>query len=153
MGFWSDKVRRAGRDLSAGLRFWGKELADAFEAWDQNSDESLRDDFHPESIRPSGFRSRGEEIIADIMDRNDILFEYEPVLELDGYLVRPDFYLPEFDCYVEYWGMQGDAGYNRSRRFKRALYQACDVPLIELWPTTEIRRKWEYKLLAELDLV
>ncbi|MFH1340694.1 MAG: hypothetical protein ABIL01_05680, partial [Pseudomonadota bacterium] len=24
---------------------------------------------------------------------------------MEGYAIRPDFYLPEFDVYIEYWGM------------------------------------------------
>lgn len=109
---------------------------------------------HPESLRPSGYRSRGEEIVASILEKHGIRFEYEREIEIDGWALCPDFYLPDFGFFVEFWGTTGSALYSSHRHFKRQLYQANNLPLIELWPVRpqEIHSKWEYKLLVKLGL-
>ena len=52
-------------------------------------------------------RSGAEKTIADYFTDNYIVYEYEPVL-MGGTnhekVMRPDFYLPEYNVYVEYWG-------------------------------------------------
>jgi hypothetical protein len=51
-------------------------------------------------------QSDGERRIAEFLAREGIAYRYdERVRIIDGYAVRPDFYLPEFDLYIEYWGM------------------------------------------------
>ena len=45
--------------------------------------------------------------------------------------IRPDFYLPEFDLYIEYWGMD-DPAYNENKLQKRILYQRTNKKLISL---------------------
>jgi len=41
---------------------------------------------------------------------------------IEGYAIRPDFYLPEFDVYIEYWGMD-TTDYKIGMLKKRKLYQ------------------------------
>lgn len=51
-------------------------------------------------------QSDGERRIADYLNRHGFAYRYdERVRIIDGFAVRPDFYLPEFDVYIEYWGM------------------------------------------------
>ena len=51
-------------------------------------------------------QSDGERRIADFLDQQGIPYRYdERVRIIDGYAVRPDFYLPELDVYIEYWDM------------------------------------------------
>lgn len=45
--------------------------------------------------------------------------------------IRPDFYLPEFDLYIEYWGMNTPE-YNDNKLQKRVLYQRAGKKLISL---------------------
>ena len=40
---------------------------------------------------------------------------------IEGLTVRPDFYLPEFDIYIEYWGMD-TADYRAGMYRKKKLY-------------------------------
>lgn len=50
-------------------------------------------------------RSKAEQIIADFLFDNQIRFEYEkPVLFCD-WPFRPDFYLLDYGCYIEYLGL------------------------------------------------
>ena len=50
---------------------------------------------------------------------------------LDGYAIRPDFYLPEFDVYIEYWGMT-TADYKIGMLKKQMLYQQQGKRFISL---------------------
>ena len=45
--------------------------------------------------------------------------------------IRPDFYLPEFDLYIEYWGMDTPE-YVRNMQMKRILYQRAAKKLISI---------------------
>ena len=45
--------------------------------------------------------------------------------------IRPDFYLPEFDLYIEYWGMQ-EQDYLARKSEKKFLYQRAGKKLISL---------------------
>lgn len=51
-------------------------------------------------------QSGGEKKIAEFLHTHGIAYRYdERIRIIEGYAVRPDFYLPEFDVYIEYWGM------------------------------------------------
>ena len=50
---------------------------------------------------------RGEKRIGDWLSRKRIEYVYDERYRIAGDVsIRPDFYLPEFDLYIEYWGMQ-----------------------------------------------
>jgi hypothetical protein len=57
---------------------------------------------------------------------------------LSGHAIRPDFYLPEFDVYVEYWGMD-TADYKIGMLKKQQLYQQQGKKLISLYPDDKPR--------------
>ena len=46
--------------------------------------------------------------------------------------IRPDFYLPEFDVYIEYWGMD-TINYKIGMLKKQKLYQQEGKKLISLY--------------------
>jgi hypothetical protein len=52
-------------------------------------------------------KSYGEKALADYFFKNNIRYQYEqPAWSRSGRRIsRPDFYLPDLDVYVEYWGM------------------------------------------------
>ncbi|RKX40670.1 MAG: hypothetical protein DRP64_12335, partial [Verrucomicrobia bacterium] len=51
-------------------------------------------------------QSDGERMIAEILAASNIRYRYDERFRiLDGYAIRPDFYLPEYDVYIEHWGM------------------------------------------------
>jgi hypothetical protein len=51
-------------------------------------------------------QSDGERKIAGYLSRHGIACRCDERMRIiDGYAVRPDFYLPEFDVYIEYWGL------------------------------------------------
>lgn len=50
--------------------------------------------------------SRGEKAISAWLDAHKIAYKKEFQIELDGHLLRFDFYLPGFDKYIEFQGIQ-----------------------------------------------
>ncbi|MEI8064679.1 MAG: hypothetical protein WCH84_11530, partial [Verrucomicrobiota bacterium] len=71
------------------------------------------------TIRAEQVKSHAEQKIADFLSRNGIRYEYERPIEVGIWifneeLCKPDFYLPDYDVYVEYWGMKDvEEGYKR----------------------------------------
>lgn len=77
-------------------------------------------------------QSDGERMIADFLVKNGIDYRYdERIRIIDGQAVRPDFYLPEFDVYIEYWGMN-TTDYKIGMLKKKKLYQQQGKRLISL---------------------
>ena len=77
-------------------------------------------------------QSRGERRIADWLTRRGIAYRYdERVRIIEGYAVRPDFYLPEFDLYIEYWGMD-TTDYKIAMLKKKKLYQQEGKKLVSV---------------------
>ena len=66
-------------------------------------------------------RSRGEAMIDDWLHHHKILHEYEKKVPVEDFIVC-DFYLPEYDVYLEYWGMPGEEAEKR-KQYKLALYE------------------------------
>ena len=79
-------------------------------------------------------QSDGERIIADELARLGIAFRYDNRFRIiKGYAIRPDFYLPEFDLYIEYWGMENNLDYQVGMLEKKKLYQQAGKRLISLY--------------------
>lgn len=79
-------------------------------------------------------QSRGEKDIAEWLTRHTISYRYdERIRIIEGYAVRPDFYLPEFDVYIEYWGMD-TLDYKIGMLKKQKVYQMTSKKLVSLYP-------------------
>lgn len=77
-------------------------------------------------------QSIGEKRIAEFLEREHIAFVYDERFRISGAdLIRPDFYLPEFDIYIEYYGMDTPE-YNANRQRKHVLYQRAGKRLISV---------------------
>ncbi len=75
----------------------------------------------------------GERIIANFLDSSEIKYRYdERIRIIEGYAIRPDFYLPEFDIYIEYWGMD-TIDYKIGMLIKKKLYQQQGKKLISVY--------------------
>lgn len=87
---------------------------------------------HRRSFGGTAVQSRGEKRIAEFLERRGLEFVYDERYRVAGdLLVRPDFYLPEFDLYIEYWGMDTQE-YLASMRKKKILYQREGKKLISV---------------------
>jgi len=92
-----------------------------------------------EALRAGAERERGGRI-ARYFAENGILYLHEAAAPRDrsvfkGILAKPDFYLPDFGVYVEYWGM-AHAGpeYAEQMRRRMAAYNRKDIRFISLFP-------------------
>lgn len=86
------------------------------------------------TIDGTAVQSIGEKRIADWLAKKKIAYIYDKRFRIaEGDLIRPDFYLPEFDIYIEYWGMDTPE-YNASQENKLHLYQRAAKKLVSLSP-------------------
>jgi hypothetical protein len=82
----------------------------------------------------SWVQSDGERLVCEALAAEDISYRYDERFRiLDGYAIRPDFYLPEFDVYIEYLGTD-TADYKIGMLKKQQLYQQQGKKLISLYP-------------------
>lgn len=73
-------------------------------------------------------RSKSEKIVADWLYDHNIRYEYERKVA-DG--VTCDFYLPDANVYIEYWGLD-DPAYRRYRSEKEKFYSKQGLELVSL---------------------
>lgn len=86
-------------------------------------------------------QSDGERMICNVLDAEQIRYRYDERFRiLDGYAIRPDFYLPEFDVYIEYWGMD-TADYKIGMLKKQQIYQQQGKRLISVYPDDKSRMR------------
>lgn len=84
-------------------------------------------------------QSGGERLIAEWLAANNVAYRYDERIRIvEGYTIRPDFYLPEFDVYIEYWGMD-TADYKIGMLKKQKLYQQEGKRLVSLYPADKPR--------------
>lgn len=73
------------------------------------------------------FKSEGEVQLARLLDRNNIAYRYEhPVAVVDRGMTRlwyPDFSLPQYGMIIEYFGVNGNADYERQADHKMKVYR------------------------------
>jgi hypothetical protein len=94
-------------------------------------------------------QSDGERLICELLTAERIQYRYDERFRiLNGHAIRPDFYLPEFDVYIEYWGMD-TADYKIGMLKKQQLYQQRGKKLISLYP--DDKPKIHEVLLAKLE--
>lgn len=103
-----------------------------------------------EPERKHTFRSEGERRIAATLDEYGIPFVYEMRVPINdngkSRTLRPDFYLPEFNLYIEYYGRVGNRAYDLRISQKQALYAANDLDVLPVYPWDLIQRWPEYLL-------
>lgn len=79
-------------------------------------------------------QSEGERRIADWLTTRGIAYRYDTKFRIIGeFQIRPDFYLPELDVYVEYWGLDTPQ-YKMSMYKKQMLYQQEGKRLVSVYP-------------------
>jgi hypothetical protein len=95
-------------------------------------------------------QSEGERRIADWLTVHGLTYRYDAKFRIiNEFQIRPDFYLPELDVYIEYWGLDTPQ-YKMSMYKKQTLYQQEGKRLISVYPkdltaldhllTTKLRR-------------
>lgn len=101
-------------------------------------------------------KSKAEKIIADYFHRNNIKYEYEKIAKTHAWLFskkisRPDFYLPEYKIYVEYWGLidvekrRVKSKYLRIMKWKMAQYHKNKINFISIYPQNLKNFDWIFR--------
>lgn len=94
---------------------------------------SFRDAFPTPYTATDGHRvrSRAELIVDNWLFARRILHAYEYMVPSDEEMYC-DFYLPDGDVYIEYWGLMDDGKYSARMEDKRRIYRDNEFNLIEL---------------------
>jgi DNA helicase IV len=91
-------------------------------------------------------RSKAERVIADYFTHHGIPYYYEAEATTNDWFLfkskisRPDFYLPQYKLYVEYWGLVDSPdprtrdNYIRTMRWKMAQYRKNNIRFISIEP-------------------
>ncbi len=79
-------------------------------------------------------QSEGEKRVAEWLTSHGIAYRYDAKYRIIAeFQIRPDFYLPELDVYIEYWGLDTPQ-YKMSMYKKQILYQQEGKKLISVYP-------------------
>ncbi|MBC2714944.1 MAG: hypothetical protein HF978_06505 [Desulfobacteraceae bacterium] len=103
----------------------------------------------------SNYKSEGERKIAEFLDNNQIQFQYEPAVLLytptsKSRIWYPDFHLPEFKTYIEYYGLAGDPSYNQSITIKQSTYSKNAMNVIPVYPWM-LSENWQGYIMKNLE--
>jgi len=76
-------------------------------------------------------KSKGELIIDNYLYHMGIDHEYEKLIQVHGKVIKYDWYLPEYNIYIEYWGYYGKK-YMKRKKEKIHLYRKGKLNLISI---------------------
>jgi len=91
-------------------------------------------------------KSRREKMIADYFTRQGIPYHYEATATAGWFIFqnkisRPDFFLPQYNLFVEYWGLVDSPDtrlkeeYIHSMKWKMAQYHKNNIRFVSLYPS------------------
>jgi len=100
------------------------------------------------------FKSNGERKIADVLSKYGIPFKYESQTLVQDEQQKPriwypDFYLPTFGIYIEFYGLSGTLDYDYLRSRKLRAYQRTGLEVISVDGSKPLR-EFEGYLLNQL---
>lgn len=114
------------------------------------------------TLRGETVKSIGERRIADYLTKNHIYYLYEQKPRGNLYTL-PDFYLPVYDVYVEYWGLVDvddrwtREKYERNMKRKMAIYHRNNIKFISIYPDNLENLDWilrkKFKEVTGFDLL
>lgn len=101
-------------------------------------------------------KSNAERIIADYLTKNNIRYEYEREVKgrnlmFSKQISHPDFYMPDYDVYIEYWGLVNAddeklrSEYIRNMKWKMAQYYKYKIKFISIYPDNLQNLDWIFR--------
>ncbi len=78
-------------------------------------------------------RTKSEKRIADFLYKQGVVFEYEKELMFNGRKYIPDFYLPEMNLYIEFFGWSHIPNYQNRVEEKMKVYKENSIDCIYLF--------------------
>jgi len=108
------------------------------------------------TLRGEAVKSIAERRIADYFEKNNIRYVYEQEARgksifFDYKISSPDFCLPDYGVYVEYWGLVNAddswtrARYVRNMRRKMAIYHRNNIKFISMYPANLENLDWIFR--------
>lgn len=99
-------------------------------------------------------KSEGERRIAYFLEENSIRYQYEAgvlvnSVEKKPRIWYPDFYLPEFGTYIEYYGLKGQRSYDKGIKRKETAYSRMGLDVIPVYPWS-FSENWQGYIMKEL---
>jgi len=85
-------------------------------------------------------KSKAEREIDNYFTTKHIEHFYEVELPIDNnpeHSIHPDFYLPNLNVYIEYWGKDSDPQYRENMNYKLQIYKKLKVTLICLYESED----------------
>jgi len=107
------------------------------------------------------YKSKGEEAIAEVLNKYNIDFVYEhPLLiketkDNDTEKLRiwyPDFWLPKYSIVIEYFGMN-NLEYNKGKKAKLEAYKKLDIDCISVTSNAIQGKLKDYLLIKIKTLI
>ena len=103
----------------------------------------------------SKFKSEGERRIAYFLDDYSIEYLYEPAVLVNSAgekhrIWYPDFHLPEFGAYIEYYGLAGEKNYDQGIKTKQSVYSKMGMEVISVYPWM-FAENWQKYIMNELE--
>lgn len=107
-----------------------------------------------ESKKDKQFKSEGERRIAYFLENNDIKYRYESGVLINSHdnkqrIWYPDFYLPEFKTYIEYYGLAGQRDYDRGIQVKENTYRSMKLDVVPVYPWM-FSEDWQGYIMGEV---
>jgi len=101
------------------------------------------------------FKSKGEQRIGLFLKDNSIDYQYEPAVLVNAGRQKqriwyPDFYLPEFKNYIEYFGMVGNRNYDQGIKTKQAVYAKARMDVVSIYPWM-FKENWRGYIMQGLE--
>jgi DNA helicase-4 len=101
-------------------------------------------------------KSYGERQIADYLSSRNIRYIYEKEARSQGiifskHISNPDFYLPDYDVYIEYWGLvyaddrKVREEYVRTMKWKMRQYYDAKIKFISIYPNNLNYLDWIFR--------
>jgi len=88
----------------------------------------------------SKYKSEGEQKIAEFLNYMEIKYVYEPgvLVKDNGYprIWYPDFRLPKYEIFIEYFGIENDRIYNERTEHKLDVFRQINIDVIPVYPST-----------------
>jgi len=76
--------------------------------------------------------------IANCLRQLGLEYTYEKPVDVwargKSYTLLPDFYLPQFDIYIEFWGLVKDEAYRKKMNWKKRMYDKKSLQVLHLYP-------------------
>ncbi len=103
-----------------------------------------------QNLENDKYESNYEKKFANYLKRKNVRYNLHPKLKVKGktgkIICTPDFYLPEFEVYVEIWGKIDDNKYKEDSKLKKETYKNNQIEYVDLYPKNFENLDWDFTM-------